>query len=302
MRLISSRPLLSLRDRSTISRSGFWLSKRRIASMASAASPQTTRSGSPSINSRRPLRTSGWSSTIRIRARCVSVVVRFMVSGRVRLGGGGLVVDLADDGRPLAVAAANFQRGINDARAVLHDSQPHPAVTRRGARANADAVILDGDADRSVGQLGSDEDLPRLRVLDCVVYRFLHNAKEVCCHHIVVDAGAFVSFDAAIDPAARARFRRQLLEGRHETRGVDLDGNESLHGRADFPEGPLYAVCDGLGDGSLRTFIGRQFLRQPLGEVAQAGQFLAQAVVQVAADALLFVAGDLEHFAFEILL
>ena len=41
IRLISSSPLLSLSDKSTISKSGFWLSSRRMASVALAASPQT---------------------------------------------------------------------------------------------------------------------------------------------------------------------------------------------------------------------------------------------------------------------
>ena len=68
-----------------------------------------------------------------------------------------------------------------------------------------------------------------------------------------------------------------------------------------FAQRLLHAVSDRLGNAGLRTVLFGQFLGEPLGQIAESGQLLAQAVVQFAADSLLLAAGDFQHFAFEVL-
>ena len=128
---------------------------------------------------------------------------------------------------PPGIRRMHVERRVDDAGAVLHDPQSHPAVPA-GVLRNSDSVILDGDAQRAVERLGTHDDLPRPGVLYRVVDRLLHDPEEMRRQHVVVDLDGLPAFDPAIDAAAGLRLGGQFFQGHHEARGVDFDGDQPL--------------------------------------------------------------------------
>src|SRR3954464_11882087 len=108
----------------------------------SASAPSATQS-SPSSIERSPRRTTGWSSTMRIRWFCTMLLVRLhpLAAGAMRrrpllTGSAHRQPDLPP--RPAAVRARDLARPADLGGPLLHRAQPHPASH---LVAEADAVV-----------------------------------------------------------------------------------------------------------------------------------------------------------------
>src|SRR5262245_7346941 len=134
-----SIPFPVLREMSMTARSGSDVPASRSASATSAASPHTCRSGWREMRIASPSRTTGWSSTIRIRVAGLSAAFLLWL----------MIASLGQAAPQLGAAGfAGFdrQQRVNQPGAVAHDLQPHP---RRRADLGPDprAVVADAQGD-----------------------------------------------------------------------------------------------------------------------------------------------------------
>src|SRR5215831_5506650 len=130
IRLIKSMPLPVLREISTTATSGRVSVTRRRASLMSAASPQTSRSGCLPIRKAKASRTAGWSSTMRTRLRLLGLVRRIVLPRQH-----------ARHDRTCRFGGLEVQARADDRGTVTHDTQTHTRLLC-GPGWHADAVVL----------------------------------------------------------------------------------------------------------------------------------------------------------------
>src|SRR5580704_11157487 len=193
----------------------------------------------------------------------------------------------------------HVERRIDDAGAILHDSQTHAAILT-GLLRDSDPVVLDRDGQSAVIGFRADHDPTGPCVLHRIIDRFLNDAVEIRGQDVVVNLHRFPAIDTAIDTAVRLRLSRKFLERHHEAGRIDLDGNQALHRAPHAAQGLLNTAGNRLGRFGVRILGSGELLLQAFCQVAQAGQFLAETVVQFATDSLLLAARAFENFAFQI--
>src|SRR6516225_5242480 len=174
IRLIRSMPSPFLRVISTTATSGWASAVSRRASLMSAASPQTSRSGCRPIRKESASRTAGWSSTIKTRFRFF-VFFRLIVLPRQRTGDYGTI----------RLGRIDGQGGSDNHGAAAHDAQPQAPVRLWPCR-HADAVVLDAEHQAHISS-EADADLPGLRVFDGIVDGFLDDEIKLGGGHVVGD-------------------------------------------------------------------------------------------------------------------
>src|SRR6266542_2846033 len=207
-------------------------------------------------------------------------------------------MEKALDGGAFAIVAADLQGGADFAGAIIHDTQAH-ALVRLDLFGEFDAVVGDQEAMAFAHRPEGDENLFRLAVFDGVVDGFLGDAIEVGGGGVVVNEDGLIASEPAIDLENSPDIGGQLLQGGHQAVGVEFDGGKATREAAGMGDGFADVAGDFACAFGLDFGFGGQILLEDLAHEFNAGESLAQAVVQVLADALLFTIADFEDFLFE---
>lgn len=165
----------------------------------------------------------------------------------------------------------------------------------------ADAVVADVEADDLGIGLEREGDLAGASVPDGIVDGFLGDAEEVGGAGIVGEQDGLGTLEGAGDAVELGCIVDEQAEGVHEAVRFGENGVETSGELADLGPGEVEQLGEPAGVGGLgQRFLGEFFL-EDAGEVAHAGELLAEAVVEVLADAGALAFGDFEELAFEFL-
>ena len=169
------------------------------------------------------------------------------------------------------------------------DGQPTPSsVTRR--------LVWSSRADQR------DLDVGGVAVPDGVGHRFLRDAEEVRRHAHVVEEERIVAIEAAGDSEEVLDFAGEVLQRRHQPVSGELHRQQSMRQLARHPDRLIDELCEARGFVRFGAHRPRpQLLFEHLAEECDAGEVLAEPVVQVLADAPLLALAGVENRAFELL-
>src|SRR5581483_11348214 len=204
-RAATSMPLMSGRRRSMSVTSGFWASKVLMASSPLCASPTTVMSFWVPMIAASPCRTTGWSSTRRMRMTpLLSIGSSACLLQRERLCG-------HDDAHLGAAAgrASHLERRPDLAGALAHSQQAEMAGPRGVAGVEAAAVVARDQRERLVLVAQLDVDVGGLAVLDGIGDGLLADPQQVVLHG--QREGTRVAHDARRDLDRFGAAARELL-------------------------------------------------------------------------------------------
>src|SRR6202167_6139056 len=211
----NSRPSGPSSEMSRTMKSGIVSRMACRAEVAPSASPQTIRSGSRSINSAKPCRTIGRSSTRN--------TLHFEGDELTRLAFtlGPPSFCAASEGEdthhrsPSGKVFSDVQRTADHIRAVVHDIQTHSRVVR-GDFGNSFAVILNGQGTLSILRGQADDDVAGVPVLDRVVHGFSRDVVKVRRDTHIVNQDRRATFEAASDSEEILHLFGATRQSRHQ--------------------------------------------------------------------------------------
>jgi hypothetical protein len=169
--------------------------------------------------------------------------------------------------------------------------QPHALSFLKIFR-DAESIVFDRKADFAIGRSEADENVFGFAMFDGVVHRFLSDAVKMRGHGRIMDAEQFVHSELALHLVKVFDLGAEILQRGNQAVGFELNDVE--------PSSQLAGVRESIIDelmnlGGLRSF-GRSFGREPLFEhfaqEGDAGELLAEPVVQIIANAALLPVGD----------
>src|SRR5262245_39975821 len=294
----SGSVLLMLLSRSNPSRPGKEISRTTISGSrranasgttdGSSASPHTTRSGSWLISIASPCRTMGWSSITNTRCFCCTwVTLRTSGAKREPAGNDGATVK----------TPSKLERSTDHVRAIIHDVQSQSGV---GARhiGHACTIVLDLQSGDPLEPAQRHDQLGSVAMLDRIVHCFLRNVIEMGGDVDVSDQDGLGALEATADAEQVLDLAGPPLERRHEPVGVGHNRQEAARQLPGLVDRLVHEADDLLDFGCLRNAVGRELTLQHLAHERDAGQVLAEAVVQVATDLPLLPGADLENRLF----
>ena len=136
-------------------------------------------------------------------------------------------------------------------------------------------------------------------MIDGVQQGFLHNVIQMQLHLAVHVGGRCLADETAGDPVAAAGARGEFLQCQDQAVFLQADGEQTARDAARLGVGLIDEVADSL---RLRG-LGSLFLLKPIAEdiheVGDGGQLLANAVMQVVADAALLASADFQDLPFQ---
>ena len=182
---------------------------------------------------------------------------------------------------------------------MAHDPEPQARGADRHV-GNALAVVLDREVPGLARTGEREDDLARLTVLDRVVHRLLGDVVQVRRHPDVGHQDRLGALEPTGDVEQILDLHRPLLERGHEALCVREHRHQAAGQLAGLVDGVVHQTHDLGRMGRLGRVRLGQLLRQHLAHERDAGQVLAQPVVQVLADLALLPAADLEQRRFHL--
>src|SRR5258705_2763968 len=195
---------------------------------------------------------------------------------------------------------------VDHARAISHDLEAHAlhGVTRFVGRAvgQADAVVRDREPHVALFDHELNVDLGRIAVAHGIGNRLLRDAVEVVRRRLIDGKhGPHTAAQAHVDAVHFARPRREAAQLKYESAAVQAHGREAARERASAFDRVVHEHDDLVDVGGEARIALADPAREATQHERDAGQFLAEPVVQVAADALLFAVRDLDDLVLQLL-
>ena len=187
---------------------------------------------------------------------------------------------------------ADFEVPVEEAGAVAHATEAH-AGGGGLCDANPNAIVLDGEVGIALVHGKANGNGRGMAVADGVGGGLLGDPVKVGGHLAVGDRDLAFRFEGAIDLAKGAGGGGELVEGGDEAGLVHVNGSDAAGDVASLDDGVLYQAVKLGGGPSERGKVVEEILMEGTCEAGDAGEVLAEAVVQIRADAkLLALAGD----------
>ncbi len=184
---------------------------------------------------------------------------------------------------------------------IFHEAQAKPFMAT-DSLGQAAAIIGNFQNETVILAPEADLDLMRLTVAECVGDRFLRDAKEVRGDKILFDDDGIGTRETAFDVIDIRGAGRQVVEADHEPVGSGVHRLQSARDLAGLVFGLVQHCHDLSGDlRLLQLFFGEVFVEQMRVE-NDAGDLLAESIMQVSADPLLLAFADLKDLPIESLL
>src|ERR1035437_4222376 len=307
--LTNSSPLFPGSVMSTRARSGANCRTALMACAAFSASPQTLMSGWRLIMLRSPSRIMGWSSTMRIFV-CVAALGVLGFRGAISilflgcpLGGveeaiGGSM-HRTDDAGAAAGFSLNVQGPANRSGTVLHNAQSHASVLP-GACRQAHAIVSHRENNPSGRLRQADLDDAGFAMFDGVGDGLLGNPIQVSRSRDVLDEDRLPAGETAPDVEQGFCLRSQLLERRHQAVGFGFHRVQAAGQIARLPDGLVQHLQEPVQLPDFREGPGGELLSQRVAQVSRAHQELAQPIMQIGRNALVFPLADFQNLPFQI--
>ena len=184
------------------------------------------------------------------------------------------------------------------ARAIGHDAQASPGFELRGIESVL-AVVRDDELERPVRAAQVDVHASRRPVLHGVGDRLLRDAEQVRGHRTADGGNISQAAERASDPKLPLAVARQRLERRRQLCAELGQRIEAARERHALRDRALHERAELPGIAGLGQLARRELPRQRSRHDRDAGELLAEVVVEVSGDPLALVLAALEHLLFE---
>src|SRR5205807_5543243 len=192
----------------------------------------------------------------------------------------------------------DFQLRAHGFAARLHDLQAETWLTL-AAYGQDSPIVLNLEVEGAVVRRKRQRDLSGPPVSKGVVHGLLGDSEQVRGHDVVSDEHRLRAVKSAAYAVELGHAVSQLTQGRHQTVGNDRDRVTTAAQLAylsfGLPE-QLRQTLRVVGFG--QRFLGQLFMEHIV-QIPQAGELLAQPVMEVLADAPLHVFADFQELAFQ---
>jgi hypothetical protein len=190
------------------------------------------------------------------------------------------------------------ERAADHRGAIRHEVQTG-AQSLRAIGVEAAAIVLDAEELVFLRKIERDGDAPGVGMLDGVIDRLLRNPVQVQGVARLADGDRAAGDKAALDAVQPLHLEGQVLERRFEAAGLKLHGAKAAGERARLGDRFLDQGGDGRGLLGFGPALHLQLVAQRGAEAGDAGEVLAQPVVEIAADAVFFRIADAQQFALD---
>lgn len=206
--------------------------------------------------------------------------------------------DGARDGCSTGGLALDGEGAAEDAGAILHDAKPHAGGLGE-AGWDALAVVADVEAQRVRGLGKVKGEATGLAMAQGVGHGLLRDAVQVGGHLDVGQEDGLGTLEVHVNVEVVGGADGEFLEGGHEAVRGGPQGGHPVGQVAGVFGGGSHEGGDLVGGGRLGSFGVLEAAGEGLGEELDAGELLAEVVVQVLSDALLGNLGDAEDLGLE---
>jgi len=206
--------------------------------------------------------------------------------------------DGAGDGCSAGGLALDGEGAAEDARAILHDAEAHAGgLGESGWDAFAMVAYVEAQRVRGLGKV--EGEATGLAMAKGVGHGLLRDAVEVRGHLDVGQEDRLGTLEVHVDGKVVGGADGEFLEGGHEAVGGWPQGGHAVGQVAGVFGGGSHEGGDLVGGGRLGALGFVEPAGEGLGEELDAGELLAEVVVQVLPDALLGNLGDAEDLGLE---
>lgn len=204
----------------------------------------------------------------------------------------------ARDGRPAGGLALDGEGSADDADAVLHDAEAHAG---RLGEAGWDALAVVADVETELARDAGEVEgqAAGLAMSKGVGNRLLGDAVQMRGHLDVGQEDGLGTLEVHMHVKVAGGADGEFLEGGHEAVGGGPQGGHPVGQVSGVFGGGAHEGGDLVGGGRLGTSSLVEPAGKGLGEELDAGELLAEVVVQVLPDALLGNLGDAEDLGLE---